>query len=233
MTDSPHQLVLDLPHRSAFGVEDFLVSTSNSDAVEVIDAWPSWPHQAVVLLGPEGAGKSHLANVWRASSKARLFGVDEIDDKWVREFDGATPLVVEDIDRALINEQAIFHLINLAKERRFDILFTTRIAPGDLNLSLPDLRSRIRAMPVVEIQPPDEILLQILLIKLFDDRQLPVSPAAIKYLARHMDRSTGMAVNVVDAVDRAAWESTGQRVKRVSRDMVADVLQALRDGQEP
>ena len=159
--------------------------------------------------------------------------MDEIDDKWVREFDGATPLVVEDIDRALINEQAIFHLINLAKERRFNILFTTRIAPGDLNLSLPDLRSRIRAMPVVEIQPPDEILLQILLIKLFGDRQLPVSPAAIKYLARHMDRSTGMAVNVVDAVDRAAWESTGQRVKRVSRDMVADVLQALRDGQEP
>ena len=72
MTDNPHQLVLDLPNRSALELEDFLVSDSNKVAVEIIDNWPDWPHQAIVLSGPEGSGKSHLANVWRLSSSAVL-----------------------------------------------------------------------------------------------------------------------------------------------------------------
>jgi len=229
MSDDPHQLVFDLPNRSALGLEDFLVSKSNMDALAIIDNWPDWPHQATILVGPSGSGKSHLANVWRMSSKAIIQPIEKIDDQWVREFEGHTPLVVEDIDRAPINEQAVFHLINLAKERGFHILFTMRAAPGDLTVSLPDLRSRLRAIPVVEIHPPDEVLLQILLIKLFDDRQLPISPAAIKYLARHMDQTTDMAVTIVDAVDRAAWQSAGQRVKRISRDMVAEALEAMSD----
>ena len=230
MTDNPHQLVLDLPNRSALGLEDFLVSQNNRDAVEIIDSWPDWPHQAIVLAGPEGAGKTHLANVWRLSASAVLQDAQDINNQWISQFDCARPLVVEDIDRSQINEQALFHLLNLAKERNFHMLFTARKRPGAWSITLPDLRSRIRALPLVEILPPDEILLQTLLIKLFDDRQLPISPAAIKYLARHMDRSTGMAVIIVDAVDRAAWETTGQRVKQISRDMVADVLGGMTGG---
>ena len=232
MTKKSHQLVLDLPNRSAFGLEDFLVSGSNSDAVSIIDNWPHWPHQAIVLIGPSGAGKTHLANVWRLSSGAKLMRTCEIDDEWVRNYEGTLPLVLEDFDQGEINEQALFHLLNLAKERGFHILFTARTEPGALSIGLPDLNSRMRALPVVYILPPDEILLQTLLIKLFDDRQLPISPAAVKYLARHMERSTGAAITLVDAVDRAAWETTGQRVKRISRDMVAGVLSARNESSE-
>ena len=232
MPNSPHQLVLDLPNRSALGLEDFMVSISNNDAVLMIDSWPAWPHQAIVLLGPEGAGKTHLANVWRLSSNANLMQARDIDDEWVRAYDGSSPLVVEDFDQGEINEQALFHLLNLAKERAFHILFTARTEPGALSITLPDLNSRMRALPVVTILPPDDVLLQTLLIKLFDDRQLPISPAAVKYLARHMERSTGMAAQLVDAVDRAAWETTGSRVKRISRDMVADVMNARAENGE-
>lgn len=225
--DGPHQLVLDLPVRSALGVEDFIITESNRAAVEMIDRWPSWPHQALVICGPEGAGKTHLSNVWRLASDALVLDCERIDDDWVRDFTGVTPLVIENIDQCRLNEQALFHLLNLAKERGFHILFTARKLPGIWAMDLPDLRSRMRALPLVEIQPPDEMLLQSLLIKLFDDRQLPVSPAAIKYLARHMDRSMTMAVRLVDAVDRAAWNATGQRVKTISRDMAGDALAAL------
>jgi len=227
MTDNPHQLVLDLPNRSAWGLEDFMVSTSNRDAVEIIDKWPDWPHQTIVLSGPEGAGKTHLANVWKTASGARMQNAEAISDQWISNHDGADPLVIEDFDRSRIDEQALFHLLNLAKERGFHMLFTARKPPGAWSIELPDLRSRIRALPLVSILQPDDILLQTLLIKLFDDRQLPISPAAIKYLARHMDRSTRMAVTLVDAVDRAAWESAGQRVKIISRDMAGDVLNGI------
>ncbi len=232
MNDNPHQLVLDLPVRCALGAEDFIVTDSNAAAVELIDAWPDWPHQALVLCGPEGAGKSHLSNVWRLRSGALVPAAAELDDDWVRDFSGAAPLVIESADRSEINEKALFHLLNLAKEREFHILFTARQLPGSWSLTLPDLRSRMRALPLVEIMPPDEMLLQSLLVKLFDDRQLPVSPAAIKYLARHMDRSMTMAVRIADAVDRAAWSASGQRLKTISRDMVSDVLVSLMGNEE-
>ncbi len=216
----PAQLVLDLPHRQALGAEDFLVSTSNAAAVQLIDDWPAWSVPAAFVVGPEGSGKSHLAHVWRMRSGARVVGAAAVGDDAIGELEAASALVVEDVHRGLKSERALFHLLNLAREERFSILLTAQKAPGEIAISLPDLRSRLRAVPVARIEAPDEALLKAVLVKLFADRQLMVDPQLVSYLALHVERSLAAAARVVAAADRLSLS----RQRKVTRAIAAEAL---------
>lgn len=228
MSAAPRQLVLDLAHRQALGEEDFLVSSSNEAAVGLIDRWPGWPHPVCVVAGPQGSGKSHLANVWRLRSSARLIAASALDDDAVAAVRDRSAVVVEDLDRELGDEQALFHLINRARESRLSVLLTSRVAPGDLALRIPDLRSRLRALPVVEVHAPDEALLKAVLVKLFCDRQLNVEPAVIEYLGLRMERSMAAASRIVAAVDRLALATH----RKVTRPLAAEALATLGENRE-
>jgi chromosomal replication initiation ATPase DnaA len=228
MTAAPRQLVLDLAHRQALGAEDFLVSSSNAAAVELIDRWPDWPHPACVVVGPKGSGKSHLANVWRLRSSANLLAAGALTDAAVAALQDRSALVVEDLDRGIADEQALFHLLNRARESILSVLLTSREAPGELVLRIPDLRSRLRALPLVELHAPDETLLKAVLVKLFCDRQLNVEPAVIDYLGLRMERSMEAASRVVVAVDRLALAMH----RKVTRPLAAEALAALGEGNE-
>jgi chromosomal replication initiation ATPase DnaA len=224
VTASPsQQLVLDLPHRTALDAEDFLVSDANAAAVGVIDHWPEWPHWAVVVIGPEGAGKSHLANVWRSRSGAGRIDAAAFDEAALVQLHLQRCLAIENLEAGVGDEKALFHALNVAREHKLSLLFTSRVAPGDLTIALPDLRSRLRALPVVAIDPPDHSLLQGLLVKLFEDRQLAVEPTVISHLARHMERSTVAAQRLVSAIDRRALETH----RKVTRALAAEALASL------
>jgi chromosomal replication initiation ATPase DnaA len=216
----PEQLVLELPHRQALSAEDFLVSLSNARAVELVDSWPGWPSAAALVIGPEGAGKSHLAHVWRLKSGARQVAAREIGDGAIADLESLNTLVVEDIDRGVGDERVLFHLLNLAREKRYSILLTARKAPGEIDIALPDLRSRLRALPLVRIEAPDEGLLKAVLVKLFADRQLAVEPHVVAYLALHMERSMEAASKVVDAADRLSLAMH----RKVTRAIAAEAL---------
>ncbi|MGE0629018.1 MAG: hypothetical protein AB7O43_14435, partial [Hyphomicrobiaceae bacterium] len=156
MTGRPRQLALELPHRATMEREDFLVSSANQAAVEALDHWCEWPNCVLAIVGPAGAGKSHLVEVWRAQTGgARISGADLGEDT-VGLASSSGALAVEDIDRAIADERILFHLINLARETRLSLPLTSRLAPGEITSSLPDLRSRLRAMAFVRIEAPDE-----------------------------------------------------------------------------
>lgn len=221
----PEQLVLALPHRPAQEAEDFLVSRSNAAAVERVDRWPDWPLPAALVVGPAGAGKSHLANVWRLRSGALVAKADGLDEAAVRAFELQPVLVVEDIDRGIGSEQVLFHLLNLAREKAGFILMTSRAAPGEIEIALPDLRSRLRATPPVAIEMPDEQLIRSVLVKLFADRQLAVEPHIVSYLALHLDRSMDDANKVVAACDRLSLAMQ----RKVTRAVAAAALGSMRE----
>lgn len=217
---TPSQLVFDLPHIPALGSEDFLVSASNEQAVKLIAAWPDWANPIVVLAGPEGAGKTHLANVWRARSGADAFAATGVRAAVDRAVGEGGPVVIEDIDSAALDEYAAFHLLNLAKERRFDVLVTARTPPGEWRIALPDLRSRLRSAALVTIEEPDEALIGAVIVKLFADRQLSIEPGVIGYLLRRMERSMAAAQRLVEAIDRAALAER----RRVTRTLAAKLF---------
>lgn len=229
-TAQPEQLVLDLPHRQAQGAQDFLVSSSNAAAVELVDSWPHWPRPAALVVGPAGVGKSHLANVWRLRSEAALVAAQSLDETAVPVFEQRRALVVEDVDRGIGSEQVLFHLMNLAREKSGSLLLTSRIAPGELSIVLPDLRSRLRATAPVAIEPPDDGLLRSVLVKLFSDLQLAVEPHVVSYLALHMDRSMDVAVQVVAACDRLSLAMQRKVTRAVAAAALAAVSPETDDG---
>jgi chromosomal replication initiation ATPase DnaA len=216
------QLTLDLPHRSALGAEDFLVSECNRPAVNMIDAWPDWPDRVQLLIGPAASGKTHLVRVWQAMSGAESLDPAHLDMALIDSRPEGTPLVVEDADRTPYDEKALFHLLNLAREKGLFVLLTARGSPSRWRCALPDLLSRLNAAPVVEIGAPDATLLRTVMLKHFTDRQLDIDPKVLEFLALRVERSLEAAAAAVEAVDRAALASG----RKISRQLVAEALQA-------
>ncbi|MGI9422530.1 MAG: hypothetical protein ACR2PA_05005 [Hyphomicrobiaceae bacterium] len=215
------QLTFDLPHRPAQDADDFLVSGSNQAAVELIDNWPgTWPNCAAAVCGPAGVGKSHLVHVWRSRSHAECITGTNLDVTATGILERCDALAVEDLDRGIGDEKALFHILNLAREERRSVLLTARVAPGELQVSLPDLRSRLRALRIAVIAPPDDALLRGLLVKLFSDRQLRVDPATITYILTHMERSAESAAKVVGEMDRLALKSHRRASRLLAREVI-------------
>lgn len=221
------QLTFDLALDPALGRDDFLVTPANALALAVLDAPATWPQGRMLLTGPEGSGKTHLAAIWAcdmgaASVPARALRLDTVD-QLARE-GGA--LVIEDADRAAGHpgcEQALFHLWNLSAERNFLLLLTAKHAPGRWGVQLPDLVSRMGAVAMTRIEPPDEALLAAVLVKLLADRQLGAPPGLIEWLVPRMDRDLGLARRLIAALDaRSMAERRG-----LTRPLVTELLESL------
>lgn len=221
----PRQLTLDLPFRTALAREDFAVAECNALAVGWVDRWPDWPGAGLILHGPEGCGKSHLAAVWQASS-----GAAELDDgaldleagRDLAERGGA--LLLEDIDARLAAvpawQETLLHLYNAARLAGGSLLMTARRLPGAWPVELPDLRSRIAALPAAGIDLPDDRLLETVMRKQFGDRQLPVQPEMVRYVLPRIERSFSAIREFVDRIDRLGLE----RRRKVGKDLAAEVL---------
>ena len=216
----PRQLVLAFGHPESFEREDFFPGIGNEAALAFIERWPDWPSRTLALVGPEGAGKSHLAAMWARAAGGRIISGHAIDVVAVPTALATGVLVVEDADRELRDQAALFHLLNLAAEQHAYVLFTARNVPAAWNIDLPDLASRLRALPVIFLAPPDDALLAALLVKLFADRQIAVDDILISYLLSHIERSFAAAQAAVAELDDAAL-----RLKRpVSRTLAAQIL---------
>ncbi|WP_137699784.1 P-loop NTPase family protein [Marimonas lutisalis] len=219
------QLTFDLPARTALGREEFFVSPANATAVAMIENWANWPSHKLALIGPSGAGKTHLAHVW-----AELSGAVIVPARSLPTLDIPTlargNIVIEDAPVIAGNPQAevaLFHLHNMALAEGHSLLMTAHIAPSRWGLVLPDLKSRVEGTSAVIVESPDDQLLSAVLMKLFTDRQLSPTPDTIPYLVRHIDRSFDMARRVVAALDDAALE----KGREINRNLAAEVVGGL------
>jgi chromosomal replication initiation ATPase DnaA len=215
----PRQLALALPHAESFAREDFLVGAPNAAALAMIERWPDWPDRALALIGPEGAGKSHLAAVWAEIAGARRIAARALGETDLMAALATAALVVEDAP-ARLDERALFHLLNLVREEEAFLLITARAVPAQWDVALPDLASRLRAIPTIALTAPDDALLRAVLVKLFADRQLDVDANLVSYLATRIERSFAAARAAVEALDREAL-----RLQRpVTRALAAELL---------
>jgi chromosomal replication initiation ATPase DnaA len=164
MATIPRQLALALDHGESFARDDFLSGPSNTDALALIESWPDWPHRAVVLAGPEGSGKSHLAAIWATVAGARFISGRALADSNLPAALATGALVVEDIAEGTFDERALFHLINLAREEDAFVLLTAQTPPAAWSVTIRDLGSRLKALPVVLLSSPDDVLLRAILV---------------------------------------------------------------------
>jgi chromosomal replication initiation ATPase DnaA len=199
----PRQLALALDHAESYAREDFLSGACNADALALIDSWPDWPARAIALIGPEGSGKTHLATIWAAAAGARVISAHSLIDIDIPGALATGALVVEDAT-AGADERALFHLINLAREEEAYILFTARTAPSLWPMAVPDVVSRLRALPVVALRPPDDAMLRGVIVKLAADRQLALDESIVSYLLTRIERSFAAARAAIIALDKEA-----------------------------
>lgn len=228
MISSPRQLALDWPHAPSFAREDFVPAPSNREALRAIDLWPNWAGRMLVLVGPEGAGKSHLGSIWASAAGAvRLHG-EALNEEGLNAGARASAVLIEDVDRVGASETHLFHLLNAALQNDIWLLLTARAAPDAWGLVIPDLLSRLRLAPVTRLATPDAELTEAVLFKLFSDRQLQVEPHVISFIALRLERSLGAARAIVASLDRQAL-SKGQRI---TRSMASELLAGMAPGGE-
>jgi len=233
------QLTFPWPMPDSFAEEDFLVGAANQQAWDMLERWPAWPEPVLRLSGPAGVGKTHLASIF-----ARRVGAVWLPDATMRvqdgvtpavhgDFDSCRPIVIDSCDAALVDEHALFHLLNRVRAEGGAALLVSRGAPQHWGLKTPDLVSRLRLCPVVGVDAPDDALFRAILVKLFHDRQLAIDVSVVDYLARRLDRSVLLARDLVARIDARAL-SLGRRVTRA---LAADVLREANpdaeDGEDP
>jgi chromosomal replication initiation ATPase DnaA len=233
MSDTPAQLTFDLAPRPALGAEDFLVSPANEAALGWIERWPDWSHHALVLEGPAQAGKTHLGQVWRLASGAAQVASADLSEASVAALKSARALLIENLENGIGDERVLFHLLNAAREQQCSLLLTTRVPVASMAIALPDLGSRLRAVPIATIAPPDEALLKAVLVKHFADRQLAVEPAVISALALRIERSMAMAEAVVAAIDRRALAMKRKVTRVLAMEALAELGQPSDDETQP
>jgi len=211
---------LALPHAERLTRDDFLEGPANEAGLSLIDSWPDWPNRIMLLVGPEGSGKSHLASIWAELSGARSTSAYALTADAVPGALATGALVVDDLKPQGFDERALFHLLNLARQDEAYVLMTARIPPSAFEVELRDLRSRLRAVPVVTLLPPDDLLLRALIVKFCADRQLVVDESVVSYLTSHIERSTTAARQAVELLDSEAL-----RLGRpVTRALAAELL---------
>lgn len=215
------QLPLVFKHEPQTGRDDLLVSERLTAAVSIIDSWPRWPSPVVILAGPVGSGKSHLASIWRERSNA--VAIHPTADSDAAEIASIGPVLFEDADRQGFDDRALFHVINSVRENGQSLLITSRLWPMSWPVELPDLRSRLKAATVVEIGEPDDELLAQVLVKLLADRQLSVDDRLIAYIVARMERSLESAQTIVERLDHLALA----RGTRINRALALEVLNSI------
>jgi chromosomal replication initiation ATPase DnaA len=209
-----------LPHAESLTRDNFLEGPANAAALALIDAWPEWPSRTMMLVGPEGSGKSHLAAIWADESGARSTAAHTLGAADVPDALTTGALVVEDLRPREVDERALFHLLNLAREQAAFVLLTGRMSPSAMDVDLRDLGSRLRALPTVSLSPPDEQLFRALIVKFCADRQLAIDESVVSYLVSRIERSTAAARRAIELLDSEAL----RQGRPVTRALAAELL---------
>lgn len=204
MTDTDSQLLLDIGLSGSMSRDDLIVTRSNREAVLLIESWPNWPGPAVVLAGPPGSGKTHLATIWREMADARACDPNALTAGDLDAAQAGRALLLDGVEPGGFDENALFHIMNAVRANGGSLLMTSAHWPGAWRVQTPDLRSRIQAATTVEIAEPDDELLVGVMTKLFADRQIVVDAAVIGYLASRIERSLASARAIVDRLDKAS-----------------------------
>lgn len=170
---------------SAGGANDgpLIVGTSNADAVRYLRHVATWPVRTAVLTGPRGSGRSLMGRLFARESGGRVI-------------DG----------HASVSEEEIFHAWNAAQASGTPLLIIADAPPSEWSIALPDLASRLRAVPVLTIGEPDDCLARDLIDALFAQRGMAISPDVAAFVVPRMERSYAMIHRVVAALDAASLE---------------------------
>jgi len=183
------QLVMPFSSAPSYHAADFIRGAANAEGVRWVEAWPEWPYSMLLLTGPKGSGKTHLSHVFAARARATIIPTERVGTAPADHLlTGNHCWVLDNID-SITDAPALAQLINHVWARGDYLMMTAAAPAAQLSIPLPDLRSRLLAMPSITLGAPDDALLAGVLAKEFADRQLRVAPDVLNYAATRLERS--------------------------------------------
>jgi chromosomal replication initiation ATPase DnaA len=207
------QLALQFPALERNVATVHVEAECQAGARRALAAWREWPGGLMALIGPEGAGKSHLAALWALETGARPATASEAEPQ-------GGPRLLEDADEVGIGERGLLSLIESARLGEGALLLTARTPPAAWPVTLPDLASRLPLIPTAQIADPTDADLGSVFVKHLGDRGAEASEALVGYVIRRIERSFAAAGAIAAVLDQAALE----RKQRITRKLAADVL---------
>jgi len=190
------QFALPMTLPPAYGAEQFICTPANQQTYDWLVRWPDWPSHALYLYAEHGSGKTHLAHLWQQKNAAVFLPYDS-------EILPTSACIIDGLQQWR-NAERLFHLLNHVLLQKIPTLITSTQAPDDLSITLPDVVSRLKALPLVTIAPPDDLLLQAILCKQLADRQLKISEEVLQYLLPRLPRSYASVAELVEKIDQAS-----------------------------
>lgn len=181
------QTFINFQYPTNYLEEDFIVSPSNNEAFNWINT--EWNMHCSCIYG--ATGKTHLGHIWAVRNNAVFWDGKGLSDN---------NIVVDNADE-ISDEVGLFHLYNSTKERGYKLLLLAKNPPAKWNIKLPDLKSRLGSIPAVCVAPPDDMLIEALLIKHFSDRQLRVGGNTIDYIVSRIERTFNAVYEIVEQLD--------------------------------
>lgn len=201
------QIPLSLSHTPSYRYEDFVIGTANHSAFRWLKSWPNWPmpFKGLNIYGPAGSGKTHLSHMFEdknatTPTPTRLTPLSQHDD-----ISAYQHVILDNFDGDDVFEsEYVFHLFNHIQNVAGTLVIFSQNPVAQMQIALPDLRSRLRTLTAEELLSPDDDLLVAILAKLFADRQYVASDGILRYLVRRMDRQYSAAQTLVEQIDRYA-----------------------------
>lgn len=200
------QFAIDFKLPTSYSPADFALSDANRLAYDWVMRWPGWDSPTMAISGPPACGKTHLASIWAQKAGAAILPPSAVTGAPAELFAESDALAIDGDWPETPDETALFHLLNYVRNEGKSLLLTHREPPARWPVALPDLASRLKALPHVAILPADDELLRILIMKQCADRQLSISPDIVAYILKHADRSAQAASSLIARLDSASLQ---------------------------
>ncbi|MEI8320443.1 MAG: DnaA/Hda family protein [Alphaproteobacteria bacterium] len=218
------QLTLRLAGAPTYSMNDFLQAPCNQKAYEMIAQADQWPH-GIILWGAEKTGKTHLAHIFQHTHGGEFYSEESIESLKIQDLVKPETYYILDqsIDFYTQHETELFHLLNLLHERNSKLLMTAHKPLLQWSLKLSDLQSRLSRFLSVELEKPDDSLLESVLHKHASDLQITLDPKVAAYLMTHSDRSIQHLLNTLEQINVLALE----RREKITIPLAKRVLEKL------
>ena len=217
------QLYFDMPDKTALGIEDYIITESNSFAFDLISRMIRGEINQGVISGPSFSGKTHLSKILikNIGSNESLY-IDRDYKKIIEKVGSSNLIVIENIDKVLEDrsEEDLFHIINFTKESDKKLLMTSGKSISNIEFKLEDLKSRLNAVIEAKIMQPDDELMKLVLIKIFNDKQLLINPNVIDFLRSRLERSYKSINDFIEKIDKFSLE----RGKKITIALINDLI---------